>query len=111
VSARTYTYDESSRLGAAHRWLGRHAVGLGFASARMVGWEGGTRRSSWIRWRGKRISFLNIPRWKWRCVLRFHHWPTPYTVVFDLCGKCCPHPCCGAITIEHADGCEEGGVS
>lgn len=44
---------------------------------------------------------------KWRCLLRYHHWPTRWEIAFGMCGKCLPWPCCAAITVEHADGCDE----
>lgn len=88
-----------------HRRLASFAYASGLASGAMYSWSGGVA-STRIFWRGKRCYFLWWPRWKWRCVLKFHHWPTPEPVAFGLCGRCIPWPCCGAITREHAPNCE-----
>lgn len=100
------TAPRTRRIRVMKRLAGSAYV-LGLASGCSMGWEGGSAETCNIYWRGKRCYFLGWPRWKWRCVLKRHHWPTSQTVVFDLCGKCCPWPCCGAITHEHAAGCDE----
>ena len=69
-------------------------------------WKGNGPRTTRIFWRGKRISFLNIPRHKWRCVLKYHHWPND-VMILGMCGKCLPHPCCGSPEWDHAKGCKE----
>lgn len=87
------------------RWyakLVRHAIGLGLASGGVYTYD-----HSEIRWRGKRCSFLYWPRPKWRCVLRYHHWPSDWPVAFSMCGRCVPWPCCGSVRREHAPGCGE----
>lgn len=48
------------------------------------------------------------PVWKWRCLLRFHHWPGE-EVMAQTCGKCLPWPCCDATTRAHANGCKQEG--
>ena len=50
---------------------------------------------------------LGWPRWKWRCLLREHHWPG-VLVFADICGKCCPCPGCSSVTLEHRPGCQVG---
>jgi hypothetical protein len=89
-----------------YRWLSHHAYSLGLCSAGSESWDDDGHHGR-IHWRGKRCYFLYWPRRKWRCVLKFHHWPTPWVIGFGLCGKCCPWPCCGAITIGHKPGCLE----
>lgn len=86
-------------------WYASKCYVLGIASATSWGLEGGHTETCNVYYRGKRVYVFGWPRWKWRCVLKFHHWPTPYTVAFGMCGKCVPWPCCGAITIDHAPGC------
>jgi hypothetical protein len=90
----------------AHEWFASWCYRLGLSSGGMYG-QSAEGYETRIYWRGKRCYFLNWPRWKWRCVFKFHHWPTPYLVGLGFCGRCCPWPCCGAITREHAAGCVE----
>lgn len=92
--------------GRLYKWLSFRVVGWGLASAATWGYSDGVEVVG-IKWRGKRISFLNWPRQKWACVLKYHHWPTPWTIAFGMCGKCIPWPCCGAITQAHAPDCTE----
>lgn len=71
--------------------------------------------------RGKKVVAINLDlhprpyvlgwqRTKWGCLFKRHHWPywpEGRPVVFGLCGKCVPWPCCGSIEFEHATGCVE----
>lgn len=53
---------------------------------------------------------LGWPTGKWRCLLRFGHWPywpDGRPVAFGMCGRCVPWPCCGSIETGHAEGCRD----
>jgi len=50
---------------------------------------------------------LGWPTWKWRCLLKGHHWPG-VLVFADICGKCLPCPGCDSVTNEHGRGCPAG---
>lgn len=56
---------------------------------------------------GSRYYVVGWQVWKWRCVLRGRHWPGE--PLGPVCTKCAPWPCCGATTLDHADGCGEAG--
>lgn len=69
---------------------------------------------AWRRdWRGERHLppyILGWPSGKWRCVLRYRHWPywpDGMPVAFGHCGRCVPWQCCGSIERDHAAGCAE----
>ncbi len=89
-------------LWAAHR---AYALGVIAGSGQRgtgTGWE-----LMFVHFRGRRPYVLGIERERWGYPLhwlRHGHWPEP--VVFGLCGKCSPWPCCGATGLDHADDCE-----
>lgn len=103
--ARRYTYRRGSRVARLHVRLASRLYALGVASGDTWGLQGDTQTVQ-VHWRGKRPYILGWPRPKWRCLLRYRHWPTSHMIFAGFCGKCCPWPCCGAITLDHADGCD-----
>jgi hypothetical protein len=91
----------------AVHWL--TMLGVLCGSAYCNDWSGGhIEHISFSRRGHPPYYILWWQRGKWRCLLRYRHWPTRHTVVFDLCGKCAPCPDCGSFgPLEH--GC--AGVS
>jgi hypothetical protein len=91
------------------RWgyaLGVHA-GAGWRMEATGSWDTITWRA--FRWT-RRPYALGWPIEKWRCLLRYRHWPhwpggSP--VALGMCGRCCPWPCCGSIEQDHADDCTD----
>ena len=95
----------------AWRWLRWVDLYILYSSGLTSG--GGVSGSKWgwllhnPHWRGKRVYILWIKRRKWGYpwhLLRTGHWPNP--VIWGICGKCCPWPCCGATGYDHVEGCE-----
>jgi hypothetical protein len=80
---------------------------LGLSSGSSFCHDGDGTNTVTIHWRGKRCYFLGWPRWKWRCLLKFHHWPGELVGCFDFCGKCVPWPCCGSTVRAHVQGCPD----
>lgn len=85
------------------RWLVHTGYRLGVVSASCHSYTGGewlvwakitgTRRSDGVRARPCYVA--GWPVENWRCLLRFHHWPSQHKVGLGLCVKCCPCPDCG----------------
>lgn len=58
------------------------------------------------RWtRMRRVYVLWWELDKWRCLLRFRHWPAD-PIFAGFCSKCLPCPECGSQTAGHEPGCE-----
>ncbi len=70
-------------------------------------WNGARWRD--FRW-GRRPYVLGWPTEKWRCLLRYHHWPywpDGHPVFMGACGRCLPWPCCNSIETGHAASCPD----
>jgi len=70
-------------------------------------WNGARRRD--FRW-GRRPYVLGWPTEKWRCLLRYRHWPhwpggSP--VFMGACGRCLRWSCCNSIETGHAATCPD----
>lgn len=94
----------------AARWAARWAYRLGVISGYSTGTCDQPGHRWCIRkmsWRGRRPYALGWEAWKWRCLLRFRHWPGQ-EILSGYCGKCLPWPCCGSRTSGHEPECAEG---
>jgi hypothetical protein len=88
-------------------WLAHKTYSIGLSSGGCHSWLSDGTPVTRINWRGKRCYFLGWERQKWRCVLKFHHWPRDWPVAFGLCGRCVPWSCCGSTWRDHAADCTE----
>ncbi len=99
------------------RWRGwavaRRVAAWAYAAGVVAGYGVGTCQQpghSWClrsaRWSGRRPYVLFWPAWKWRCLLRFRHWPGDQ-IIMGYCGKCLPCPACGSRTYGHEPGCAD----
>ena len=100
----TLTAPYKSRRQRVFSWFAGKCYVLGLASGGCSSWSGNIYSHA-IYWTGKRVYILGWERGNWRCLLRFHHWPTKHKVAWDMCGKCAPWPCCGSTAPNEGHHC------
>lgn len=97
--------DVTHRLVGRLYWLGVISGSGATTNGRFeteYGW-----RLTHVSWKGARPYVLGFKRQNWAPWHRIRRGHWPYTISLGLCGRCSPWPCCGAIGLDHAEGCDE----
>lgn len=95
------------RRWAVTRWAEGWAYRLGITSGGGAKWGDGC---NWcvdhIRFTGRRVYLLGVPRGVWRCWARGHRRGVE-VLGFDSCGTCTPWTCCGSTGVDHTPACPD----